>query len=79
MQTNANNQTHTTKHTNRQRHLVHDHVLELLVEHGPGEDVVHQRLPPRSGSEHVLADVAVASLNQSLRGGGEFGVKETTT
>lgn len=47
-------------------HLVHDHVLQLLVEHRPREDVVHQRLPSRAGRQHVLADVTIPSLHQSL-------------
>lgn len=49
-------------------HFVHDHVLQLLVENRPGEDVVHQRLSSGPRGEHVLAHVTVASLHQGLRG-----------
>lgn len=42
-------------------------MLELLVKDWSGEDVVHQGLSTGAGGEHVLPDVAVASLHESLR------------
>lgn len=60
----------------RNSHLVHDHVLELLVENGASEDVVHQRLPTSPRREHVFPHVAVAAFHQSLlHGRGRVGRK----
>ena len=47
-------------------HLVDDHVLELLVEHGPKEHVAPQRQPRDAGRQELLAGIVVAVLHQHL-------------